>query len=191
MLSLDDVDFVRAYQNSTLSTDGRGIPAKTIAVVAVGGDDDEIGLTIFEQLALGVDTFGTTTINLPDIQGIIYPIKFSRPAEIDIFVKVNVTVVDSSLWPSDGIDLIKAAILLYASGNPTALGITSGFDRDGYVPGDTVYASELYVPVNSVLGTKITSIFVGVSAPAAADSVATDWDEIANFLSTNIDVVVS
>ncbi len=191
LLALADVLFVRIYVNATMFVDSKGIPAKTVAVVIVGGDDEEISLTIFQKQAIGMATFGNTTTQQEDVQGIIYPIYFTRPDEIDIFVSVNVTVVNESVWPDDGSDQIKAAILAYASGDTLALGIISGFDTDGYNPGDTVYASELYVPVNSVPGTQITSLFVGMASPATYQFVSVDWNEIPAFDSANINVVVS
>lgn len=191
LLALADVLFVRIYVNATMFVDSKGIPAKTVAVVIVGGDDEEISLTIFQKQAIGMATFGNTTTQQEDVQGIIYPIYFTRPDEIDIFVLVNVTVVNESVWPDDGSDQIKAAILAYASGDTIALGIISGFDTNGYNPGDTVYASELYVPVNSVPGTQITSLLVGIASPATYQSVSVDWNEIPAFDSANINVVVS
>lgn len=191
LLALADVLFVRIYVNATMFVDSKGIPAKTVAVVIVGGDDEEISLTIFQKQAIGMATFGNTTTQQEDVQGIIYPIYFTRPDEINIFVLVNVTVVNESVWPDDGSDQIKAAILAYASGDTIALGIISGFDTNGYNPGDTVYASELYVPVNSVPGTQITSLLVGIASPATYQSVSVDWNEIPAFDSANINVVVS
>lgn len=191
LLSLDDVLFVRVYENSTLLTDSRGIPGKTVAVVIVGGDDEEISLNIFQKQAIGMATFGTTITQQEDAQGIVYAILFTRPAEIDIFIKVEVTVVNHLQWTDDGPDRIRAAILAYAAGDTAALGIATGFDTDGYVPGDTVNASELYVPVNSVLGTRITGIYVGTAPPPAEQYVSVEWNEIPAFDSANIEVLVS
>lgn len=191
LLSLNDVKFVRVYVNDTLIDDVRGIPGKTVAVVIVDGDDDEISLTIFRKQAIGMATFGTTVTQQTDLQGIVYAVYFTRPAEINIFVRVEVTVVNDSLWTDDGPDRIRAAILSYAAGDTAALGIATGFDPDGYVPGDTVYASELYVPVNSVLGTQITAIYVDASSPALGQSISTEWNEVPAFDANNIAVVVS
>lgn len=187
LIALADVDFVRVYQNSTLVTDSRGIPGKTVAVVIVGGDDDDIGTEIFEKQSLGMDTFGTTIVSKTDVQGINYPIRFTRPAEINIYVQVDVTVVNLSIWPSDGADQIKVAILAYAAGYVDLCGISSS----GYVPGSTVYSSELYVPVNSVQGTQITSLLVGISGPPGDQSVSTEWNKIPFFDSNNIEVMVT
>ncbi len=190
LLSLPDVTFVRVYENKTLSEDNRGIPGKTVAVVIIGGDDEEISKIIFQKQAIGMATFGTTVTEQKDAQGILYAILFSRPIEIEIFVKVHVVVVDTALWTDDGPDRIRAAILAYAAGDTLSLGIVSGFDMDGYAPGDKVYASELYVPVNSVRGTQIRSVQVGTQFPADAQTVMIEWNEIGSFASATIEVEV-
>lgn len=186
VLALDGVTYCRAYQNITGSTDGRGIPAHEVALVVLGGDDDEIAETLFNRVPAGVNTYGTTTVSLTDVQGFSYDLNFSRPAEVPIHVEVDVTVVDSSVYPSDGDAQIIAAILAYVSSGASALGIPSGYDQNGVLPGETVYASSLYVPVASVPGTKITAIRVG-TAPSPTDSeVAVAWNEQATFSDANI-----
>lgn len=101
------------------------------------------------------------------------------------------TVVNASIWPVDGVDRIKAAILAYATGGSTALGVTPDWGKDGWTIGENVYASELYVPVNSVPGAQITSILVDTADPPATTSVAIAWNEVSQFLSANITVAVS
>ena len=189
--ALPDVSFVRIYVNSTIVTDEKGIPGKGIAIVIVGGVDEDIGQTIFYKQSVGTTTFGNTFTVHEDIQGVLYSVFFTRPTDVPIFVKVDVTVVDDSLWTDDGPDRIKTAILAYASGDTLPLGIVSGFDTDGYAPGDTVYASELYVPVNSVRGTQIISVLVGTVFPATENFTATDWNQAPIFSYDNIQVVVT
>lgn len=191
IIDLAGVAYCRVFQNITLAEDSRGIPAKQVAAVVVGGDDDEIADVLFQKVSIGCETYGTTTVNKTDVQGITYPMKFSRPAEIEIYVAVAVTVVNSTLWGDDGPDNVKAAIVAYASQGASALGIDSGYDQDGYAPGESVYASELYTPVNSALGIKITSITVGITDTPVDSEVAVAWNEIASFDSSRISVVVS
>lgn len=191
LLALSDVLFVKVYVNETLQTDNRGIPAKSVAVVIVGGDDEEISLIIFQKQAIGMATFGTTTTQQEDAQGIFYAIYFTRPDEINIFISVNVTIVNDSLWTDDGSDRIRTAILAYAAGDIISLGIVTGYDRNGYIPGDTVYASELYVPVNSVLGIQINDIKVDEIDPPNKEKIRVEWNEIPTFIFANIDVVVN
>lgn len=190
---LEGVTFCRLYQNITLEEDARGIPAKTVAPVIVGGVDAVIAETLFNQIGLGVDTFGTTTVTIEDDQGIEYDMKFSRPGSKEVYVKCTYTVINSRVYPSDGQAKVKAAILAYAVGGPAALGIPSsaGFDPAGYVPGATVYASELYTAVNSIPGIQVNSLYVGLAADPNGASVAVAWNEAAHFTEAHISLTVN
>lgn len=191
LAGLADVTYCRVYQNITNAVDANGLPAKSIAPVIVGGDDDEIADELFQKVPAGAETYGTTTVNKVDAQGFTYPMEFSRPATIAVFVAISVKVINSSLWGSDGEDRVKAAIIAYAEQGADALGIPTGYDQDGYAPGQSVYASELYTPVNSVLGIQILSLDIGTADPAAAQEIAIAWNEIASFGSGDISIVVS
>lgn len=44
--------------------------------------------------------FGSTEVDVTDIQGHVNKIKFSRPEEVEIDVEVNITITDSSQFPA-------------------------------------------------------------------------------------------
>lgn len=188
LINLEGVTFARAYQNITNITDARGIPAKTVSVVVVGGDNNDIAELIFQRSGLGLGTYGSTTVNITDSQFFVYPISFSRPAIIPVYVEVDITITNTDLYPTGGSDVIKAAIIAFATQGASGLGLPTSFDQDGYTPGQPVYASELYTPVNSLLGIKITGIRTDIVTPAVTDTVAIDWDELASFDIANITV---
>lgn len=190
LVNLDGVTYCRVYQNITLAVDSRGIAAKSVAVVIVGGDDNEIAESIFNRLPLA-DTYGSTTVNLTDAQGVTYPIRFSRPQQVDVYVSIAVTVVNTSVWPADGAAKIKAAIVTFAQQGARGLGIQSGYDQNGFVVGENVYSSDLYVAIGSVLGIKVTSVTVGVAPNPVGSEVIIEWDQVAAFDSANITVAVS
>lgn len=190
LLNLNGVTYARVYQNITSATDSRGIPAKSIAAVVSGGSNADIAQVLWLK-ASAFPQYGTTTVPVEDSQGFSYDMSFIRPTEVPVYVAVAVTVVNASMWPADGADRIKAAILAYATGGSTALGVTPDWGKDGWTIGENVYASELYVPVNSVPGAQITSILLDTVSPPAATSVAIAWNEVSQFLSANITVTVS
>ena len=191
LTDLNRVTFARVYQNNTMETDYRGIPAKSIAVVIVGGDDTEIANTIFAHSPPLPGYFGTTTVNITDEQGIQYGVQFSRPTSIPIFVSATLQITNASLWPTNGPALVQQAILDYALQGAYGLGITSGFERHGYVPGQSVFSSELYTAINSVPGTQIMSLTVGIIPSPVTQFVNIPWNEVAEFDISNISVVVS
>jgi uncharacterized phage protein gp47/JayE len=191
LANLDGVTWARVYQNNTLTTDGRGIPGKSIAPVVLGGNDQEIADILHEQAPALCGFHGTTTVNVSDDQGISYAVKFTRPNQIPVYVSIELTVVTQALWPTDGDDQIREAILDYAISGAPGLGIDEGYSRYGFAPGQSVYSSELYTPINSVPGTQITSLLIGYDDPPTLQSIAIDWDEIATFDPDNISVTVT
>ena len=191
LLDIDGVTFAEPYINSDNTTDSRGIPAKTWGIVIVGGDDDEIASVIFQRSPI-YSYYGTTTV---DVNGELvadpYEIKFSRPTEVDVYIDMEVEIINANIYPDDGDDQITAAILTYASSGAYGLGISTSYDQDGYTPGQSVYASELYIPVQTIPGIRIVSLTVGTSSPPGASSVSIDWNEIAAFDATNITITES
>lgn len=191
LLDIDGVTFAEPYINSDNTTDSRGIPAKTWGIVIVGGDDDEIASVIFQRSPI-YSYYGTTTV---DVNGELvddpYEIKFSRPTEVDVYIDMEVEIINANIYPDDGDDQITAAILTYASSGAYGLGISTSYDQDGYTPGQSVYASELYIPVQTIPGIRIVSLTVGTSSPPGASSVSIDWNEIAAFDAANITITES
>jgi uncharacterized phage protein gp47/JayE len=188
--NIADVLYCRVYQNLTLITDARDIPAKCIAVVVLGGTDAAIAQVLWTK-ASAFPMHGSTTVVVTDRQGLEYDMKFIRPTSVPIYIIVNVTVIDVLLWPVNGDDLIIAAILSFANNDTGALGLISGVVPVGWTIGQSVYDSELYIPVNTVPGLRITSIKLGVAPDPTTTSVTIDWDEMATFSSENITVNVT
>jgi len=97
-------------QNKTDSTVD-GIPPHSIYALVNGGDSTAVAQAIFNKTAGGINTYGTTSINITDSQGIVHQINFSRPVQVPIWIKIDVTT-DSS-YPADGNTQIKNAVLSY------------------------------------------------------------------------------
>lgn len=194
VLNLENVRLVRVYVNKTLAVDANGIPAKRIAVVVSGGDNEEIATAIFIRTGVAVDTYGNTFVTFPDQLQQSNTIYFVRPDEISIYVDVDITVIDDSTFPADGVDLIKQNIVDYSMGGASALGITDTetFDQTGFLPGEDVVVSRLFTPINAVPGLKINSVEIGFnpSVLSTADLVI-DWDEVSQFITGNIGVTVT
>lgn len=189
LIGLDGVKSARAYQNITDTTDARGVPSKNIAVVIKGGTNAAIAQVLWEK-ASAFTQYGTTTVNKTDSQGVVYPMKFSRPVDDAIYIVVNVTVVDVTKWPADGDDLIIASIMDYVTTGETSLGSVSGIVAKSWGIGEDIYASDFYPPVASIPGIQITSIKVGTAPTPTGDSVVVAWNHIASFSSANIVVNV-
>ena len=190
--NIPGVTYCRVYQNTDTSTDGRGIPAKTIAVVALGGDDETIANAMFFRVPIGIAYHGNTTVTLTDKQGFSYDVKFQRPTEVPINVEVDISSVDNSFPSSTYETDITNAIINFAQYGAGKLGCQTNFDRNGFPPGDDIIISQLYLPVLSVPGLKINSLKISKDTdPLGTSDIDIAWDEVGQFTAENIDIILS
>ncbi len=96
------------YENPTATTDGNGIPAHSIAIIASGGTDADVAAAIQVHKTPGTRTFGTTTVLVDDSKGMPININFYRPTNATIGVQVTITTLTG--WTSDYEALIQAAV---------------------------------------------------------------------------------
>lgn len=185
--NISGVTYARIYQNNTLVTDGRGIPGKNIAPVIVGGSDEDIAFILLERSGIVAEFFGDEELTLIDVQGEPYVLRWTRPDPVDIFVTININIVNAATFPADGVQQIKDAIKAYAEGGAAALGIDDGFGEFGFPPGATVDQSRLYTPTNFVPGHKVITLFIGTTAsPVTTASIVVDWNKFPRFTDANI-----
>lgn len=189
VLDIPGVTFCRAYQNSALVPDVRGIPGKDVAVVVVGGNDRDIASAMFYEFGISQLGYGNRTEVFYDNQKIANPISFSRPVEREISVLVQLEIVVDEgiqIFPSNGPELIKAAILDFAVNGHTPC---EPIGNTGFPPGQDIIRSYLYSPINSIGGARVVSIHLGVDGgPLAEHDVSIDWDEIGIFSADRIQV---
>ncbi|MEI2392219.1 baseplate J/gp47 family protein [Priestia megaterium] len=93
------------------STENNGIPPHSIAPFVFGGNDSDVAAAIFRKKSGGIQSFGTTLVDITDSQGVIHSIGFSRPNFVDVYVKVQVT--PAAAFPSNGKTLLQQTILDY------------------------------------------------------------------------------
>jgi len=78
-------------ENTTELTDATGMPPHTFEVIVRGGDDSAIANSIWKNKPAGVDSYGTTSINVLDEAGNVQLVSFSRPTLKTINVNVSAT----------------------------------------------------------------------------------------------------
>lgn len=194
VLNVTGVKYGRVYANSTVTDESTGklIPAKSIAVVVLGGSDEDVATAIFNASPVGIGFFGTTTVDIVDpTTGFSYEVSFVRPTEIavdvDVTVHGNGTDFQVDTYEAD----IKNAIIAYAEGGAGSIGVQTGFDRDGILPGEYVHVSSLYTPCNSIPGQYVVSLEIGEHGGSMGTTdVVIEWDEIATFDAANITVTL-
>lgn len=166
-------------ENDTDAVDSNGLPPHSFQVIAVGGVDEEIGDVIWLKKPAGILSFGNTTVQIIDSQGIPHDISFSRPTTIDIYVEVDLTTFAE--YPANGDELIKQAIVDYANGDLIA--------GRGFSLADDVIYTRLYTPINSVQGHEIDALRIGTSpSPTGTSNIPIGPTETSQFLTVNITV---
>lgn len=118
-----------AYENDTSITNGLGITSHSIALVVEGGDSTDIANIINIRKTPGTGTFGSTTVNVTDQNGLDKPIKFSRPTANPL--KMSIQLQALSGYTSDVGDQVKQALSDWIAGLPM---------------GATIYYSRLFFP---------------------------------------------
>ena len=183
--AVEGVTYCRAYQNATTyPVDERGIPFKEVAVVAEGGDPAAITDALFLRFPVGVIGHGSISITKYDQQGVGYPISFSRPTPIPVYVNVIVEITNRSEFPDNGIQLIKEAIVAYAQYGDTS-------NTEGFPPGEDVIRTRLYTPINSIAGHEIILCEIGTEQDALAEgNIPIAWNQVATFDVGDITVTV-
>ncbi len=158
---------VKGYENATDITDGDGLPAHSICLVVAGGDDDEIAQAIQIKKTPGTETFGDTTVEVFDSQGMPLEINFQRAVVATI--KVEITISTNEGWSSEYEQLIKDSV---------AEAITAG------EIGKTILITKLYNPAyldNTAPGQtfdiSLLEIGKNVTPPSGAN-IDLDFDEI-------------
>lgn len=148
LLNVVGVTSATVFDNPTDAFVGT-LPPHSVECVVLGGTDDDVAQGLFDTVAAGILTFGTTTVAVTDDQGFDHGISFSRPTTVDIYLEIDVDVDDD--YPVDGDDLIAAAVAAFGDAN--------------YDTGDDVILSHLNVPIYSVAGVvDVTEIRVGRAA---------------------------
>lgn len=109
VLRVADVVAARVFNNRTDTADGDGLPPHSVEVLVSGGDDEEVRASIFAAVAAGTQTHGTNTGTVTDAAGGLHTIKFSRPDELDVWIKVTLEY-DATLYPADGDDQVAQSI---------------------------------------------------------------------------------
>lgn len=110
--SVEAVIAVTGEENDTDFESKTGLPPHSFEIVAYGGLDEEIAQAIFRRKAAGIQTFGNTTVSVITAAGNTYDIHFSRPAPINVWIKVF-NLVTNDKFPLDGIERIKANVVQY------------------------------------------------------------------------------
>lgn len=175
--NLPGVTDVQVYENVTMYGDVNGLPPKSFSAVIHGGNSLEIADTIWKVKPAGIQTHGNTILNVRDSQGLPHEIKFSRPKDINIYFKIDISHEENGSIAFDTDIKIAESIAEYFKNN--------------YSVGDDVTYSRMYLPIQSVSGFQVDSLLIGDSEDNLGTSnINIKFDQIARVLPQNIAVTI-
>jgi len=147
-----------------------------VGVSVIGGSDDDVATAIYNNLTVGVATYGTSSVDVYDeTTRQITTIYFTRASNVDTYITMTITTV-SGLFPDDGQTQIKTAISTF---------------YDGLEINDDVVHNSLFAPIYSIDGVTVNSLFIDVTAsPTGTSNIEIDIDERAVIDTNDIIVLV-
>jgi len=168
---------VIVFQNVTSIIDLDGRPPHSLDIVVLGDIEQDLAEAIFAVVGGGIETIGDITKAVLDSEGFSHTVKFSRPAPIEIYIEMDLTI-NGDLYPVDGDDQVEAALLAY--------GELQNVGQDVIVFG----SNSLICAVNDIPGITDVVIRVGKNAgPPNDNNVVIAAREIAEFDSARITIV--
>lgn len=120
VLRVENVLAAVVFHNPT-NNEVDGMPPKSIEAVVQGGDDQEIREALYENVAGGLEMYGTEDGSVIDGNGDAQPVSFSRPTTKDIYATYNL-IIDPKAFPPDGAALLEELVVEF--------GDTFTFGRD-------------------------------------------------------------
>ena len=174
LLGILGVTDAKVQENVTDET-VNSVPPHSIYCLVHGGNDTDIANAIFLKKSAGISTFGTTSVNIQDTQGIIHAIKFSRPTQVNVYIKVTVTT--SANYPADGNIQIRDKVKNYI---------------DNILVGQDILIYKLIMAISSLSLAGLDDVSITLSPDGTtytANNLAIDDDKIAVTTTDKIEVV--
>lgn len=170
------------YSSATVTKRGVLLQPHAIYLSIYGTiTDGEVAAILSQKMSNGCGMQGNTTVTYIDPNYSWVEIDYIFQRAVDAPVQINITAADSSSYPDDIEDQIKAAVVANFNGE------VEGIPAIGI--GDTIYATRFYQPVTSTGVYAISSITVGeVGGPYTA-SLTLGMDKMPTI--TEDDVVVT
>lgn len=180
----DGVEHSTLYENTSGVTDGDGIPAHRIWPIVYGSpmpDGDDVAQVLWDAKPAGIGVHGSDSGTATDAEDNEHVVYYDEATVTPIHTAVTVDT-DADLYPADGDDQVKAAILAARETFIEAQG--------GQGIGLDVYSELLKAAVFEVDGVlDVTAWTIDtVDPPVASANISIGKDEFAYFDTANIDV---
>lgn len=166
---------------TTQSIDGISMVAHSIYACVEGGSDSDVAQALYRTKTAGAAYNGAVSVNIPDpYSGQIAAVKFDRPTQIPILVRVTVrpTALNAQ-------DLVRDSIMDYVNGDlPGGMGLTVGTN---------VYPFEFSGAVNQIEPSLVvTNVELSLDGAIWSSSPITiALDEVATLQRSSISVLIA
>lgn len=159
--ALPGVTWASAIENATDATSALGMPAHSVAYAVIGGDDEEVGLQVYQLSVPGILLYGNTEIPVV-ADGYCQTVSLIRPVDVPIRVEVDIKhVPDSSNCAPPAASTITQFLI-------------DAFAVDGYRNGDVVKAEQIEVEVARYGDIKVQEVRIArQSTLIVEDEIAT------------------
>lgn len=168
------------FENTSMITDGDGIPAKAINAVVDAGvaTDADIAAAIFGSVAAGIEIYGTDkAVTVTDSQGSTHTVEWDEATEVNCYVSATITY-DADHWPTDGTTQALDLMLEYEANS-----LVLGKDLVGRALG-----AEIFKGIEGVLD---CVVLVGTTSTPTSPTVPIALREIAALDSSRITITAS
>jgi uncharacterized phage protein gp47/JayE len=177
---IDNVDGVEMLENVSNIEDENGLPPHSFESIVQGGDDDDLGESIWGNKPAGIRAFGAIPVVVEDSEGHEQTVAYSTPTIRTVYAGITVTT-EGDDYAGDA--AVKDAVI-NATKNP---------DEPGFLePGDDVYAARIICAVLEVDG--VIDVHVGLSFAVVPPTLTGETHleigdrELADFDTSRIDV---
>lgn len=149
---LDTVTQVKVYDNRT-NAEVNGIPAHTVWVVVQGGQPDEIGRVIYNNVPPSIPMKGTQSVVIPKQNGDIQTVYYDIPSAVPLYIRMTIKNFGTTLLDTD---YIKEQLA-----------------QSTYNIGETATSAQISTDVGDIIGDTGTPYNITISTDN------TDWVEYA------------
>lgn len=133
--AIPDVTFAWAIENPTSDVNEYGMPPHSVAYAVTGGDDQAVGLAVYQLSVSGIGLYGNTSVTVV-ADGYCQHVRFIRPEIIRLRVEVDVRhIPDASGCAPPAAGQLQEALIAAYAGN-------DGF-RNGATVEERMIASEV------------------------------------------------
>lgn len=161
---------------SSVTKNGVTMPAHSVYLAIVGGEDEAIARVIAQQKTIGAESVGTDVVSYTDDElGYSYSYNIQRPTPVSISVKVQYSA--NQYTRPDTASTLESLITQFFSDNPVQIGQTVSGGMIAQALNDFQQANLLAIKVSTDSGTTWT------------DYATTDYTEVAVLDSVTTELV--